>query len=55
MVGKVINCYQIGEQKPQVLMHIIKQADYTQFIAATLHTATLVGEQVRPQIKKITK
>ena len=51
MVGKAINCHQIREQKPRVLMHIAKQADYTQFIAATLDTVTLGGEHVRSQIK----
>lgn len=52
MVGKAINCHQIREQKPRVLMHITKQADYTQFIAATLDTVTLGGEHVRSWIKK---
>lgn len=55
MVGKAINCHQIREQKPRVLMHITKQADYTQFIAATLDTVTLGGEHVRSWIKKKSK
>lgn len=53
MVGKAINCHQMREQKPRVLMHITKQADYTPFTAAALDTVTLGGEHARSHVKKI--
>lgn len=52
MAGKAISCHQMREQKPQVLMHITKQADYTPFTPAALDTVTLGGEHARSHVKK---